>query len=103
MPRQLAGMLIVLVLSPDVGRSQPVVSQSLAPVKTAISPMVVDAPAIVPVSDSPVAAEPESRWYVSAEYLVWWLREGHVPPLLTISSPTSQGLLGRSDTRILYG
>ncbi len=40
---------------------------------------------------------------VQLEYLLWWLREGRVPPLLTTSSPASAGILGRPDTRVLYG
>jgi hypothetical protein len=46
---------------------------------------------------------PADCWYARAEYLVWWLREGHLPPALTTSSFASQGLLGRSDTVVLYG
>jgi hypothetical protein len=40
---------------------------------------------------------------VRGEYLIWWLREGHVPPLLTTSSFASQGRLGQPDTQVLYG
>jgi hypothetical protein len=43
------------------------------------------------------------RWFLSGEYLVWWLREGRVPPLLTTSSFASRGLLGQPDTQVLYG
>jgi hypothetical protein len=42
-------------------------------------------------------------WFVGAEYLIWWLREGRLPPALTTSSTASQGVLGQPDTRILYG
>jgi hypothetical protein len=40
---------------------------------------------------------------VIPEYILWWLREGRVPALLTTSSTASQGILGQPDTRILYG
>jgi hypothetical protein len=40
---------------------------------------------------------------VDVDYVLWWLREGRVPALLTTSSPASRGFLGQSDTRILYG
>jgi hypothetical protein len=43
------------------------------------------------------------RLHVDVEYILWWLREGRVPALLTTSSPASAGILGRPDTRVLYG
>jgi hypothetical protein len=43
------------------------------------------------------------RCHVGVEYILWWLREGRVPPLLTTSSAGSEGILGRSDTRVLFG
>jgi Putative beta barrel porin-7 (BBP7) len=46
---------------------------------------------------------PPMRLYGQLEYVLWWLREGRVPPLLTTSSPTSAGRLGEPDTRVLYG
>jgi len=46
---------------------------------------------------------PADRWYLGAEYLVWWLREARLPPALTTGSVASQGVLGQPDTRILYG
>jgi hypothetical protein len=59
----------------------------------------------VPVDDegTDVPCDLGDRFSFQAEYLLWWLREGHAPPLLTTSSPASAGILGRSDTRILYG
>jgi hypothetical protein len=43
------------------------------------------------------------RFEIGAEYLTWWLREGHIPAILTTSSQSSQGLLGQPDTKVLYG
>jgi hypothetical protein len=37
------------------------------------------------------------------DYVLWWLREGRLPPALTTSSPASRGLLGLPDTQTLYG
>lgn len=52
----------------------------------------------------PVQVEsPSAGWTVSAEYVIWWLRRGYLPPVLTTSSPSSQGLLGQPDTRMVYG
>ena len=57
-----------------------------------------------PVPAIPAAPEaPASVWKFDAEYVVWWIRQGHVPPILTTSSPASQGLLGQPDTRVVYG
>jgi hypothetical protein len=52
-----------------------------------------------------VTACPESGpgIYGGAEYVLWWLREGRMPALLTTSSFASRGLLGRPDTEVLYG
>jgi hypothetical protein len=44
-----------------------------------------------------------SSWYFRGEYLIWWLREGHVPPLLTTSPPSARGILGAEDTQVIYG
>jgi hypothetical protein len=41
--------------------------------------------------------------YGSAEYLLWWLRAGRVPPLVTTSPPTSLGVLGMPGTEVLFG
>jgi hypothetical protein len=46
---------------------------------------------------------PADRLHVGVEYILWWLREGRVPPLLTTSSAASEGILCRSDTHVLYG
>src|SRR5262249_44074880 len=43
------------------------------------------------------------RLHVGVEFVLWWLREGRVPPLLTTSSTASAGILGRPDTHVLYG
>ena len=55
----------------------------------------------MPTPPEPVATV--SPWKISAEYVVWWIREGTSPAVLTTSSPASQGLLGRPDTRVVYG
>jgi hypothetical protein len=57
---------------------------------------------MVPDEAAPPAC-PCGHWSVTGEYLMWFLREGRVPPLLTTSSYFSGGRLGEPDTRILYG
>src|SRR5690349_18473115 len=49
------------------------------------------------------AGDPLNLLWVSGEYVLWWLRSGRLPPLVTTSSPASAGVLGRPDTVILFG
>ena len=60
-------------------------------------------PRIVEEAPTIQGAPPNHGLYGQIEYLLWWLREGRVPPLLTTSTPASAGVLGRPDTQILYG
>ena len=50
---------------------------------------------------SPALAD--SRVWFSAEYLLWWLKGGNVPPLVTTSPPASTGTLGQPGTVVLFG
>lgn len=58
-------------------------------------------PTVGEVTASPAAAE--HRWYAAAEYLIWWLREGRIPAILTTGPDSSGGVLGAPGTRVLYG
>jgi hypothetical protein len=46
-----------------------------------------------------------TRFWVGADYLLWWTKDNHVPPLLTTGSPTDAvpGALGQPGTRVLIG
>jgi Putative beta barrel porin-7 (BBP7) len=44
-----------------------------------------------------------NKWYLNAEYLVWFTRSSSLPALVTTSAPAFDGILGRGDTRVLYG
>jgi hypothetical protein len=57
----------------------------------------------VTVWPSPADASGPDNWSATAEYVLWWLRRGQAPPIVTTSSPASQGLLGRPDTQVVYG
>jgi hypothetical protein len=50
---------------------------------------------------------PNHRWYVSAEYLLWWLKGDRTPPLVSAGDPNAAGamasVIGQPTTRILYG
>jgi hypothetical protein len=62
----------------------------------------VDAPSIsIPVSEADVRYP---RFYLSGEYLLWWLKQDKVPVLATTSSnPFDNGELGKPTTQVLFG
>src|SRR4051812_36978343 len=37
------------------------------------------------------------------EFVLWWLRRGHVPPVLTTGPAGSAGVLGEPGTSVVYG
>jgi Putative beta barrel porin-7 (BBP7) len=94
MPRTIAALLLVCVLRPAPGLAQCPDSPVASPVLAGPAP---------DCSAEPCEKSSADRWDVRGEYLLWWLREGRVPPLLTTGSAASQGVLGRLDTRVLYG
>jgi hypothetical protein len=54
----------------------------------------------LPVDDPPAG---DWRLYGETDYLMWWLREGRTPPLVTTGPAGSQGVLGQPGTSVLYG
>jgi hypothetical protein len=42
-------------------------------------------------------------FYVSADYLLWGIKDSRFPPLVTTSQPGSFGILGFPDTTVLFG
>jgi hypothetical protein len=46
---------------------------------------------------------PSGDFWFGAEYMLWWLRPGHLPPLVTTSSPASAGVLTQPDTFAVFG
>lgn len=46
---------------------------------------------------------PPGRFWVSAEYLLWWIKTAQTPPLVTTSPDSSLGILGQPGTRVLIG
>lgn len=51
---------------------------------------------------------PTNRTWVTADYLLWWIRDSDLPPLVTTGTPVAgdpflTGSLGRPDTVILFG
>ncbi len=83
----------------------------LAGTAAAADPLALEAVPVSSPEDGPIPVAAESfaadatgpRFLVSVDYVLWWLREGRLPATLTTSSQASRGLLGQSDTRVLYG
>jgi hypothetical protein len=50
----------------------------------------------------PEFASPIER-RAGGEYVLWWLRRGYVPPVLTTGPPGSTGVLGQPGTSVVYG
>jgi hypothetical protein len=46
---------------------------------------------------------PPGRFWLSADYLLWWIKDGHVPPLVTTSPASSGGILTNAGTVTLFG
>jgi hypothetical protein len=50
---------------------------------------------------------PGNRWYVGAEYLLWWMKGDRTPPLVTagdpFANPNGASIIGQPTTRILFG
>jgi hypothetical protein len=44
-----------------------------------------------------------NRLYVSGEYLLWWIKDSHFPPLVTTAPAGSTGVLGAPGTTVLFG
>jgi hypothetical protein len=43
-----------------------------------------------------------SNWWLGADYLLWWFKDAHTPPLVTTGPPGSAGIIGRGAT-VLFG
>ena len=56
-----------------------------------------------PFGPPPDADPLHCHFYVKGEYLLWWLKGDHVPPLVTTSAPQDQGFLGAPTTQVLFG
>jgi hypothetical protein len=61
---------------------------------------VADAEEVILCDDVCHAGPP---WSCEAELLVWWLRNGRIPPMLTTGPAASQGILDRPGVVVVYG
>jgi hypothetical protein len=118
---------LLLIWSPPPAETKPDALPSPAPVPPAPIPLkgslpTVTAPAsscsaspgCCPAPHCPASCCPASccleypqdkgkRFWVQAEALAWWIKDSKLPPLVTTSPQTSLGVLGASDTRVLFG
>ncbi|MBY0522339.1 MAG: BBP7 family outer membrane beta-barrel protein [Gemmataceae bacterium] len=70
------------------------------------STALAEPPAVVEPASEVLNAEsqpPCQRLSAEVEYVMWWLRQGRVPTILTTSSFASGGRLDQPDTRVVYG
>jgi hypothetical protein len=91
-------LLLVGVLTPLPGLAQAPESLTSPTLAASETPAFPGEEELIQPSLHPV-----DRFHVGVEFILWWLREGRVPPLLTTSSASSAGIFGRPDTRVLYG
>ncbi len=110
-------LLTVLVSWTTATAQTPYASAASAGPGTAVSPSDVSGPTVClpevhggdavstdePCADSGGPSSPPGRFWVSGEYLLWWIRDSHLPPLVTAGSLTSAGILGRPGTGVLFG
>jgi hypothetical protein len=75
------------------------------PVSGGSCPTCAPDPSWAPLPGGVFAQESHPCGYIvygSAEALFWWIRDSHLPPLLTVSPPTVAGAVAPG-TRVLYG
>lgn len=53
--------------------------------------------------ESPPCCATHPLYWTNLEYLLWVTRNSKLPPLATTSTGTGPGVLGRTDTQLLYG
>jgi hypothetical protein len=46
---------------------------------------------------------PPGRVWASGEFLLWWIKNGSTPPLVTASPASSGGILGMPGTEVIFG
>lgn len=78
------------------------------PATTTQCPLACDKPAtccVEPVCPCPCpeVCGPAGRVWVTGEYLLWWIKDSNIPPLVTTSPPASLGVIGAPGTSVLLG
>jgi hypothetical protein len=58
---------------------------------------------VAPIGEDVYPGIDNPRFYVGVEYLLWWVKNEQLPPLVTTSPAASNGIIGMPGTTILYG
>src|SRR5438552_18864506 len=115
----LLGSLAVLLVGAGLGMAQdpmpappagPDPLQFMTPPATATNPGMPSDPCVCPGPDClvggccPKCPGPPGRFWATAEYLLWWMKNDHIPPLVTTGPATFPvGFLGNPGTVTLIG
>jgi hypothetical protein len=95
------------------GRGMPTAGQEVAGRSRVVRTAQIDnpypmAPVLEPSADASILpgepSVPPARFYLNAEYLLWWTKADQTPVLATTSAnPNDFGFLGQPTTQILFG
>ncbi len=116
MKKPILTSLAALLAGAGVALAEPPAVTTLPPVpattgQAIVTPVPVPAPSYVYDGNSMPVGQPViedvdgssgGRFWFDAEYLLWWTKAGHIPPLVTTSSPAVGGALG-PNTTVLFG
>lgn len=75
----------------------------LAGTTTAQQSSVLPVPSYAPETPIVASNPVPDRVYLGTEYLLWWIKDDSLPPLLTIGPPASGAALGTRGTTVLAG
>jgi hypothetical protein len=98
-------------LSPSVPTNQaaspysPASAEPAAPTGSVLDGRLVSDPS-GPSARSEAASNPPDCFWVRGEYLLWWIKNSQIPPLITTGAAGATalpGVLGQSDTSVLFG
>lgn len=115
----LGGTLALAQAPPPLGAVAPGGNAAAIPGQTLLMPDIGTPLPPVPgpgLTDSPLlpgpaccgggpGCEPSSRFYLGAEYLLWWTKGQRLPPLVSAGAPEDDlpGVLGQDNTSVLIG
>lgn len=118
MRKELLGSLMALLVGAGAALAQTPAPGQLPSLSGRLSLHAADQPAADPMDGSldpsmtgeqaasaqpPGCKRPAPPIWVSAEYLLWWIKDARFPPLVTTGPPGSGGILGAPGTVIVSG
>jgi hypothetical protein len=95
-----AGLALGQAPAPVSDAPAPGAAEEAGPAIPEPVPSAEEAPAEKQITEH----RPDRFWF-RADYLLWWIKDSHTPPLVTTGSPTDPlpGALGQPGTAILFG